>query len=262
LAASGLLLTHAAIAGMQEIKDANNQLGLEATSLNVDYAETDNYGTLLDTEKGSVPGQSIYLSSMSHNGKLYFHAQYSRNEGKTDYVGGLIGPPATAYGSVVTTSGATLTNYSLRLGKGFELGSPDTLGRAHMLTPFLELDRQIWYRGVNAGETYYHNAYAAGLLWQTSASGSKLVFSAYGLAGQTFNASINVSGSFSGALGSSPLYKAGINIDYAPNKILHLHAGADYVRFAYGQSDVYSGYLEPDSTSTYVIYKAGVGIAF
>lgn len=115
---------------------------------------------------------------------------------------------------------------------------------------------------MNAGETYYHNAYGAGLLWQMSGVGSRLVVSVNGLVGKTFDAYIDVTGVFSGALGSSPLYKAGLNADYALSKSLHLNAGVDYLCFAYGKSDVYGIYLEPGSTSTYLLYKAGVGIAF
>lgn len=259
---SGMLLAGTAIAGLPEISASNNQLGFQVMMLNVNYAETDNAGVLLDTEKGPVPGGALIFTRMWESANAYFQAQYSRNEGRTDYVGGLIGPPATPYGSVVTTSAATFTNYSVRLGKGFDLGRSAMAASGFMLTPYVELGRQEWYRGVNAGETYYHNAYGAGLLWQMSGAGSKLVISLNGLVGKTFGASIDVTGVFSGALGSSPLYKAGLNVDYALSKSLHLNAGADYVRFAYGKSDVYGGYLEPDSTSTYLLYKAGLGIAF
>jgi hypothetical protein len=258
----GMLLAGTAIAGLAEIKASNSQVGFQFTTLKVDYAETDNAGVLLDTEKGPVPGSAVFFSRMWGSANAYFQAQYGRNEGRTDYVGGLIGPPATPYGSVVTTSAATFTNYSVRLGRGFELGRSALAASGFMLTPYVELGRQEWYRGVNAGETYYHNAYGAGLLWQMSGAGSRLVVSVNGLVGKTFGASIDVTGVFSGALGSSPLYKAGLSVDYALSKSLHLNAGVDYARFAYGKSDVYGGYLEPDSTSTYLIYKAGFGVAF
>lgn len=258
----GILVTTSATAGMPEIKESNNQLGLQLMTLNVDYAETDDAGVLLDTEKGPVHGNMLTLSLMRGNANIYFQAQYSRNEGRTKYVGGLIGPPPTPYGSVVTTSGAIFTNYGIRLGKGFELGRSSISGSAHMLTPYFELGRQEWYRGVNAGETYYHNTYGAGLLWQISSAGSRLVTSINGLIGQTSGSYIDVTGYFSGALGTSPLYKAGLNFDYALTKFLHGSLGIDYVSFAYGKSAVYSGYLEPDSTSTYLLYKAGLGIAF
>lgn len=253
-----LLVMDAAYAGMPEIRASNNQLAVQIMTVNMDYGETDSSGVLLDTEKGPVPGRMLVYSRMWGKGNGYFQASYSRNEGRTDYVGGLIGPPSTPYGSVVTTSGAIITDYSLRLGKGFESGKTAN----YLLTPYLELGRHEWERGVNAGENYYHNYYGAGLLWQFSSANSRLVTSINGLAGNTFGSYIDVMGSFSGALGNSPLYKAGIGLDYALTKFLHLNAAADYIRFAYGQSDVYAGYLEPDSTTTLLQYRAGFGFAF
>lgn len=254
----GMLLANAAQAGLAEIKSSNSQLALQASTLNVDYAEYDDAGVLLDTEKGPVSGRALVLSHMWGVANWYAQLQYSRNEGRTDYVGGLIGPPPTPYGSVVTTSGAIFTNYSARLGKGFEPG----ISGSNLLTPFVEWGRQEWYRGVNAGETYYHNTVAAGLQWQISPANSKLVYILYGLYGKTYAASIDVVGYFNGGLGGSPLTKAGLGVDYALTKNLHLNAGVDYVRFDYGKSDVYGGYLEPFSKTTYLIYKAGLGISF
>jgi hypothetical protein len=257
----GLLMANTAMADMQEIKQSNSQVGLQSVVLRVDYGEMDNAGTLLDTEKGSVPGKAISFTNMWGNDNSYFQVQYSRNEGTTDYVGGYLSPP-TPYGSVVATSTAILTNYSMRLGTGIALSRFANKGIANMLTPYFELGRQEWYRGVNDGETYTHNYYGIGLLWQMSSSASQLVFSVNGMAGQTFGANIDVSGVFSDALGSSPLYQAGLNIDYALSKILHVNAGVNYVRFDYGKSAAYSGYYEPDSSSTYLVYKAGLGLAF
>lgn len=258
----GMILANATMADMQEIKVSNNQLGLQITTLNMDYAEKDDTGVLLDTEKGPVSGTTVFFTGMRTRANVYFQGQYSRNDGKTNYVGGLIGPPPTPYGSIITTSAATITNYSFRLGKGFELANNYMSTNATILTPYIELGRQEWYRGVNAGETYYHNAYGVGLLWQLSPAGSNLVISVNGLVGKTFGAYIDVTGYFSGALGNSTLYKGGINLDYALSKVLHLNGGVDYVRFGYGKSDVYSGYLEPDSTSSNLFYKAGIGISF
>jgi hypothetical protein len=258
----GMIFANAAISGMQEIKVSNNQLGLQFMTLNMDYAEKDDAGVLLDTEKGPVSGTTVFLTSMRTRANVYVQGQYSRNDGKTNYVGGLIGPPSTPYGSIITTSAATIINYSFRLGKGFELVNNYMNNNAIMLTPYIELGRQEWYRGVNAGETYYHNAYGVGLLWQMSSAGSNLVISVNGLLGKTFGAYINVTGYFSGALGDSTLYKTGFNLDYALSKMLHLNGGVDYIQFSYGKSNVYSGYLEPDSTSSNLFYKAGIGISF
>ena len=181
----GLLMANTAMADLQEIKQSNRQVSLQTRTFKVDYAETDNAGKLLDTEKGSVPGSALFFSTMWGNDNSYFQVQYSRNEGTTNYVGGYLSPP-TPYGSAVATSTAILTNYSMRLGTGIALSRFANKGLAHMFTPYLELGRQEWFRGVNAGETYTHNYYGIGLLWQISSSASKLVFSVNGLAGQTF----------------------------------------------------------------------------
>ena len=251
---------------MAEIREANNQIGLQLITMNVDYLESGNGTTTgtgkLDSETGPVAGNGIYFSRMLGNADVYFQGQYSRNEGRTKYVGGLIGPPSTPYGSVVTTSAAIITNYSVRLGKGIELDRLGRSGNEHLLTPLFELGRQEWFRGVNAGETYYHNTFGAGLLWQYSPQNTRLVVSGLILAGQTFGSYIDVTGYFAGPLGNSSLLKWGISLDYALTKIVHVNMGVDYTSFAYGISDTYGGYLEPDSTSAYLIYRAGLGFSF
>lgn len=254
----GILPMQTALAGMTEIRDSNNLLAIQAMVLTMDYAETDSAGVLLDTEKGPISGRQITLSRMWGSANWYAQVQYSRNEGRTNYVGGLIGPPPTPYGSVVTTSGADVINYALRLGKGLDAGKYVN----YLFTPYVEWGRQEWMRGVNAGETYYHNSIGIGMLWQYSEANSKLVYSAYALGGRTYGASIDVVGYFNGALGSSPLTKAGLGLDYSLTRTMYLNAGVDYVNFAYGKSAVYGLYLEPDSKSTYLMYKAGVGFSF
>lgn len=256
-------------AEMAEIKVANNQIGFQVMILNVDYMETGNGTTSgtgkLDTETGAVPGKALFISRMWGNSNAYFEAQYSRCEGSTDYVGALLsGGP---YGSVVSKSGAILSDYSARLGKGFAVGHSG-LGshEVNMLTPYAELGHHEWYRGVNAGETYSHHYYGVGILWQYSPVNSRMVLSVNGLAGKTFGSYIDVTGYFSGELGNSTVYKAGLGLDYALTKIIHVNIGAEYTSFAYGISDSYPSslgpVLEPDSTSAYLIYKAGLGFAF
>lgn len=260
-----------AFAAMSDIKASNNQLTLQAMAVNVEYAETDSAGKLLDTEKGRVPGRMITLTGMAGKANFYYQLQYSRNEGRTDYVGGTISPP-TPYGSVVSMSGAIITDYGVRLGKGYDYAYPEPRGGyAHMLTPYLELGRHEWYRGVNAGETYYHNFYGIGLMWQMSDAASRMVYTLNGMAGTTFGAWIDVEPStaysppipaLNVALVSASLYRAGIAFDYALTAVLHLNAGVDIERFSYGRSETIGGYYEPDSTTTLLKYKAGIGFSF
>jgi opacity protein-like surface antigen len=270
LSVSCALISINAIANTTDIKSANNQIGIQYQSTNVDYTETGN-GTLgtatgtLDTENGSVPGYGISASAMKDVwlGNDYFAAEYDHASGHTDYVGSLQGG---TYGSLVSTSSATLANYSLRYGKGFVVND------STMLTPFAEVGHHKWDRGVNAGEDYSNHYFGAGVLAQYSPA-SKLVLSANVLLGYTFGSYITVNAvpsanfpGFAGGLGNSPLYRVGAGADYAITQQIHANIGIDYTSFKYGMSALYAvpgGYAwEPDSKTNYTTVKVGIGYAF
>ncbi len=273
LAMAGLAST-AAFADMSDIKASNNQFVIGIMSTNVDYTETGNgilgspTGTL-DTENGSVPGYALSLSAMRDwwLGNDYLEAEYGHASGNTDYVGGLLGPPSTPYGSITGTSGATLINYSIRYGKGFVLN--DEYVDEFMLTPYLELGHHEWDRGVNLGEIYTHNYVGIGALGQYSPA-DKLVLSANAMLGQTFGANIAVDGAFSGALGNSTLYRVGAGADYAFAQNWHGNLGIDYTSFNYGISALYPGvvngknvfFWEPDSKTSDTTIRIGLGYGF
>lgn len=254
-------------AGENAILAANNQFSVQYVANHVDYGETGNGvpGTstgLLDTEKGYVNGYGFHFSMMGSklidNG--YIDIQISNVKGHTKYVGALIGG---AYGSVVASSSAQIADYSLRLGKGF------LLGEHFMFTPFLELGYHRWYRGVNDGETYRHDYYGGGALAQVSFANS-FVLSVNGMIGETFRPTIYVNLpyplSFTHSLGSSETWRVGATADYAVAGNLHINVGVGYTRFKYGFSGLVSvpgGYIwEPDSSTKYIAYKAGIGYAF
>ena len=262
-----LIFSATAFAGISDIKASNNQVGIQIISTNVDYTETGNgiFGTqtgTLDTETGRVPGYALSISTMKNLwlGNDYIEAEYDNSSGNTTYVGGLIGPPPTPYGSVVGTSSAALINYSARYGKGFIVNDE------FMLTPYAELGSHEWDRGVNWGETYTHNYYGIGALGQYSPV-SNLVLSATAMFGSTFGSNITINGAFSGALGNSTLSKVGVTADYAFAQNLHGNVGVDYMSFNYGISAVYpvgGGFVawEPDSKTNYTTVKVGLGYAF
>jgi hypothetical protein len=260
-----LAFSATAFAGTSDIKAANNQVGIQLMSTNVDYTETGDgisapSGTL-DTEKGSVPGYSLSISTMQDLwlGNDYIEAEYDHASGNTDYVGGLIGPPPTPYGSVVATSGATLTNYSARYGAGIMVNDQS------MLTPFLELGHHEWDRAVNQGESYTHNYYGIGMLGQYTPA-DRLVLSANAMIGSTFGSNIAINGVFSGALGNSSLYRVGVGADYSFQQNLHGIIGVDYTSFSYGISGFYpysTGFaFEPDSSTKYTTIRIGLGAPF
>ena len=261
------ILSTSAFADTSDILTANNQVGIQIISTHVNYTETGNgqYGGptgKLDTEAGRVPGFALSVSTMqdSSDGNGYWEAEYDHSKGNTNYVGGLVGPPATPYGSVVGTSSATLVDYSGRFGKGFDVGDKS------MMTPYFELGRHEWDRGVNAGETYTNNYWGIGALAQYSPVGS-LVISANAMLGKTYKSYIAVNGEFSGELGNSAMKRVGVGADFAFAKNLHMYIGADYTSFNYGISSEYPiggglGAWKPDSKTSYATVKAGLGYAF
>lgn len=254
-----------------DIKASNNQFGIQSISTNLNYTETGNgqlgspTGTL-DTETGPVPGRAYYLSEMVDVlfGNDYFKVAYDQSSGYTNYIGGNLGPPSTPYGSVVSTSGAILTNYSVRYGKGFANQS------LSMFTPYIEFGSHKWERGVNYGEIYSNTYYGYGLMAQYLIA-NKLVFSVDAMYGHTTQSAITVTSGpqivgFSGALGNSDMYKVGASLDWAVAQRLHVTAGADYTTFNYGISATYpsgsSVAWEPDSKTNYTTVRVGLGWGF
>ena len=258
-----------AFAGKADIRASNNQIRLQTISTNVEYTETGNglLGTktgVLDTETGPVGGYALSVTNMKDMwlGNDYFEFTYDYSTGHTKYTGSYQGG---TYGSVVTTSRATLTNYTARYGRGV------ILHEKFMLTPYLELAGHEWYRGVNYGEIYSHYHLGIGVLAQYSPV-NRLVLSAYAMLGNTFGSYITViSGpgltGFEGSLGNSSLSRTGLSADFAFAKNLHGNAGIEFMSFNYGISGIYDvggGYVawEPDSKTNYSTVKLGLGYAF
>jgi hypothetical protein len=248
--------------GIAAIKNSNNAIGIQAISTYVDYTETVD-GRISNTEQGYVPGFALNVSFMQDwlLGNDYLAATYSQSTGNTNYTGSYIGS-SQGYGSVKTTSPATLTDYSFRYGKGFVLNDQV------MATPFIELGSHQWDRNLRTyQETYTNNYYGIGLLGQVAMTNA-FVLSASALVGNTANSNISISGSpySGGALGNSTIYRLGISGDYAFTKSLHGNIGLDYSSFNYGQSTPTRVgryvYYEPSSTSQYTTYKIGLSYNF
>ncbi len=254
-------------AGTDDIKASNNQFEIQATSTKVNYQETNNgRGGSLDgkfyTESGHIPGFALSFSIM--NDVLldndYFQFQYSKSDGNTDYKGVL--KPTRVYGTAVGQVGSTISDYSLRWGKGFVLDG------AFMITPYGELGRHEQQIKASSGSTFTHSWYGAGALFQYSPF-SRLVFTANALVGRTFAADYDQNGphGFSGALGDSNLYKAGLSTDYAFTKNLHGNVGIDYTSFKYGSTATHrtpngEAVWMPDSQTNDTTLKIGLGYAF
>jgi opacity protein-like surface antigen len=262
--------------GSTDIVASNNQIAIQFAATNFDYIETGDparglSGTL-DTERNWVPGVTVEFSLMRNwiVSNLYFDARHTYLDGATDYRGSgyTIIDRVPAYHSLSTTSGAVVNDFDFRLGKGFE-PQPNL-----MLTPYVGAGYHNWQRMVNGGEEYSNGYVGGGLLAQWSPV-SRLVLSAHGLMGSTFASSISVSGgyevawvmatranhSFSGPLGDSRIYRAGLGADYALAGPLHLNASVEWVDFKYGESDIYDHNYEPDSSTQNTTVRVGVGYA-
>ena len=253
-----------------DIQAANNQFGVQSVATSVSYTENGN-GRLgsatgvLDTETGTVPGIGFYFSMMKDVllGNDYFKATYAHFNGQTNYVGASLNNGG-GYGSVVGTSAATMTDYSVRYGKGL------VMRNSSMLTPYVEIGSHTWVRGVNYGETYSDDYYGVGLLSQSS-FGNSMVLSVDAMYGRTVQSAISVVsgagvGGFSGPLGDSEYYKVGVSLDYRFSRRIHGNIGVDYTAFAYGISAVYpiggKDYWEPDSQTNYTTVRVGLGWGF
>jgi hypothetical protein len=255
-----------ASASMDDIKAADNQVGIQGTMMHLDYTETGNgfggtpIGTV-DTENGNVYGYNLTYSSLSDwfLGNDYLAIQYGQNNGNTEYVGQYIGGSVNNYGSVVTTSAANTTDYSMRYGKAFELGKT-------LAIPYLEIGYHEWFRGINEGETYEHSYYALGGMFQFSPA-DKLVLTVDAFLGKTHSASIHVPiasvYSYSGTLGNFSIGHLSATLDYAFTTHIHGMVGADYTEYKYGISEPDGfGIFEPDSKTQKTMYRIGIGYAF
>ena len=242
------------------IRQSNNQVSVFNVTTNFNYKETVN-GAPFDTEKNWVPGIGASLSLMRSwfIDDLYVNTRFTWGSGKTDYVGAYFGQP---FGSLVSTSGATVYDYDFRLGKALEFDLN------LMMTPFFGMGYHVWDRLVNAGEDYSHAYAGGGLLIQWSFM-SGFVLSVDGFVGGTCDSQIKVAtfGHIQGstlALGNSTLYKAGVAGDYAITQSLHVHTSVEWLDFKYGKCalDPTRTFIEPRSETSNVTVEFGLGYAF
>ena len=283
-----------ACAGIEDIKAANNQAGIQYVNTDVNYKETLPDGTTADTENGHVPGFGLFVSVMKNLflGNDYLQAQFTRLNGNTHYVGSLfvpafVGYPIGAYGSLGQSDGAQITDFSVRYGKGF------VVNENLLITPYAEIGNHQWKRMLDtscavtavancaSSEKYDNSYWGVGAMGQMSPA-TRWVLAANVFVGRTFSSSISgtgqnyavgipaSTGTFGAQdLGNDFLYKLGLSADYAFTKTLHGSIGVDFVSFDYGKSDLFSPNpavspyaYEPDSSTRYTTLNIGLGYSF
>lgn len=276
-------------AGMEDIISSNSQLGAQFVTTDVDYRERVD-GQKVDSENGFVSGYGFSLSAMKDLlfGHDYLAFQFSQLNGETNYVGSSNVPVVINsygstgdYGSLTQANGAKMIDFSGRLGKGFEI--TDTM----LVTPYVEVGHHNWQRKIDAPfplitvypgslsskESYNNFYYGFGSMAQIAPI-DKLVLTANAMVGSTFSSVMTLTGGQSYAvgavngsngkynLGGSVLYKVGLSADYAIYKNFHVNAGAEYVGFDYGKSQMVGDSYEPFSQTNYTTVRAGIGYAF
>ncbi|WNB77275.1 MULTISPECIES: hypothetical protein [Methylomonas] len=296
LAGACYLTVPTAKADLADIVASNSQIGAQFVTTDVDYTEISKEGVIADTERGYVPGFGISLSVMKNLivENAYFAFQFSQLHGETNYIGssnqflpGILGPTADAYGSVRQKNSAKFVDFYGRFGKGFELGN------SLMATPFVEIGHHNWKRHIDSEipiiaaffpgnttskESYNNYYYAFGSMLQYSPI-KNLVFTTTAMVGSTFSSTMASSGTpalfVTGIgqdggpgtlhLGDSVFYKVGMGFDYSFYQSCHINASAEYIGFEYGRSEMTGPnktYYEPDSETNYLTVKAGFGYSF
>jgi hypothetical protein len=257
------LLSAAAVADENpSILAVNRSVSLSYLRSSMYYLEPDSgqstgSGGYFDYEQGTLTGGQVAFSYMGPKG-LYLNAAWNQAKGTVDYHGV---PP----GTVEATSRATTHELDLKIGKGFASRDADW-----MFTPYLSGGKRYWKRDVaidtpgEFAETYTFNYFGLGELIQYS-PWTRWVFTGDGMIGKTVHASIDVptSGLNHTALGTAPIIKLALDIDYQAAAMLHLFAGFEYIHFTFGQSDVQaSGFIEPNSETTLRNLTIGLRLSF
>lgn len=261
LLAAGILCAAATCAVAEEnpaILAVNRSVSLSYFHSSMYYIEPDsgqsNTG-YFDYEKGTLKGGQAAFSYMGPRG-IYLNAALNRAAGTLDY--------RASTPSLEAHSSAEIHELELKIGKGF---SPQDA--SWMFTPYLSGGRRHWRRDIAINtpgelvETYDFDYFGVGQMIQYS-PWTRLVFTADGMIARTAHATINVPPVLDHtALGSAPLVKLSLEVDYQAAAMLHLFAGLEYEYFTFGQSDIQtSGFLEPNSETRLRNFDVGLRLSF
>lgn len=246
------------------VEHANNQINLWMGTLSQDYREHSDGNwsggpSILDTEKGNVRGYAIDGGVFVKGVYTFAHADFYK--GQTDYDGYISTTPPTP--AKTTTDNRIVDTY-------FNGGYLWKAGTGTYLGPIGELGLMSWRRQIGIGTPYavdelYSHWYAGLGVVLLYGITDNLSMKIEGVFGETFLATVT-SPTFNfnnQKLGSKPITRGGLVLDYRLVGGVHVMAGVDSLKFGYGASDVNtSGNREPRSDTSRVTYRLGIGYSF
>lgn len=267
-ALAAVLLSSSTAFASGAIEAANNQLRVSAAHQDFTYYELDEHKLTsnwwLDSEKGRQGGSAVTFSAQGQFAgidNVYASLETASYSGETAYDGYLQG--GTKLVPYKTTTKLETTDYQARLGVGATFGPANEF----QLTPYGAIGSHEWLRDSSAdpygyAERYKHNFVGVGAMLQFAASPAT-VFKLDYLEGRTFNARMTlVADGTKFALGDKALRMVSVGVDHALTRNLHVHAEYRHTDFAYGESPVVNGYLEPSSETTRRQLFVGAGFTW
>lgn len=245
----GALSSVPARADVGTIQRSNNAYWGAVGAFQINYKES--VDPIPNSQRGWVPSVALGMSYMGAQG-LYLAFDGSLSAGSDRYRGALYNAGTGLYDIPhQEDTNLTMTTLNGRAGRGFLVNS------SVIITPYLDLGFRYWERDLNSFTEVYRNfEILGGVLFQYSPT-DRLVFSAYGAAGTTFEAEMEL-GSVEYPLGSAAVYKAGGKIGYNLSERLQLFTSLDYNHFRFVKSEVIGGMYEPSSRTDGTALRVGL----
>jgi hypothetical protein len=244
--------------------NVNNEFGIAAQGFLQSYSETIPAGTF-DSEHGTIPGLQVKATTMQDGfgiDNIYAGIRYQYDQGGVGYSG------ANLFTKVPlkSTTDYTVNDLGVELGKGF------LLSENVLITPFVQGGWHDWRRALSAVqvEDYTHYYVGGGVRGDLGVTNRLVLTGRLGVA-ETISPSMTATASpgsglpprMTFALGSAPLYQAGMGADYQFYAQMHLYGGVDYSHFSYDASAINSlGFNEPTSTTDEAVFRLGLALQF
>ncbi len=270
LAQTGIAPSPLPATPLQTLLAADNEVGIAAVGTLQNYQEA--LPSPSDTESGWMPGFRFELSGInpvlpSSASLVYFSVRYQYNSGNLNYQGFSL----ATHQPVSTTDAATLQQVSVRIGKGFQLGSRG------LLIPYFQYRFQDWERSlqnaIGQREHYESNSAGVGLLGQWTPAHRWVLTGDLAWADGFSGTVHGTHGILSPVLPLHPgsTLQAGLTADYRFQGPWHLFAGLKFVHYSYAGSPPFYGYVpsahalagplrEPGSQTN--LFSALFGVAY